>query len=75
MPLLQVLLGNDVLDVERDEGCRFLRQMAVLAPIDGTFSHECTSGGVHAMPGARTRKRRAFDWIIEITSIASTKSL
>ena len=64
-----------MLDAEPDEGCRFLRQMAVLAPVGGTFSHDGTSGGVQAMPGGASRKRRAFDWIIEITSIASTKSL
>jgi len=45
-----VLLGNDVLNMERNEWRRLFRHVAVFAMVTGTASHECPSCGVHAQP-------------------------
>jgi hypothetical protein len=45
-----VLPGDDVLDVERDEGSRFLRQMAILASVAGTAAHQLACCVAHANP-------------------------
>ena len=57
-----VLLCSDVLDMERKEGRRRLRQVTVLATILGAFANQPTGPGVHrdAYAEAGLRSERAL---------------
>ena len=50
--LANMLLGDDVIDVEREERRGFLRDQAILTTIASSTPNKFTRGLIHATPGA-----------------------
>jgi hypothetical protein len=67
-----MLLGENVLDVERCKRNRRVWNVAVFAPLTGTFADELTKKALHQAVGERFKKARALAWRMEMKSIAAT---
>ena len=65
-----VLLGDNVLDMEKSRGGGTIGEVTVFAPPTGPLAHELAKRAIHRASAVRLSRARAFAWRMAMKSMA-----